>query len=77
MIHFQHGNLKTVKLLINLADAANVNVHMCAQSCCLFIPCLQGDTTLVTAKADYEIKWWASGKFKKKKTEQKIQGNHS
>lgn len=62
MNHFRNGTLKTVKLLNNLADAADVCVCMCARLCCLFVPRLWGNTTQVTVKADYEIKWCAAGK---------------
>lgn len=38
MNRFRNGTLKTVKLLNNLADAADVCVRMCARLCCLFVP---------------------------------------
>lgn len=47
----------TFKLLIAVADTGSVCVCVC-----LFVPCLKENRTLVTAKADYEIKWYASGK---------------
>lgn len=62
MNHFKNGNLMTDKLLINLADTASVCVYVHVWLCGLFVPCLWENTTLVTAKADYEIKWYASGK---------------
>lgn len=52
MNRFKNGNLMTFKLLM---------LWLTLEVCVCF-PCLKENRTLVTAKADYEIKCCASGK---------------
>lgn len=57
---FKNANLMTVKLLINVID---IPLWICVSVCVSVRTCVSlWGTTLGTAKADYEIKWDASGK---------------